>query len=43
MHWVVQVHAKAAERATPAYCMNQTDMWTLPETAAFWSNLRQEI
>lgn len=43
MLWVIQVHLKAAERATPAYCMNQTEMRTLPETPAFWSNSRQEI
>lgn len=43
MCWVIQVHPKAAERATPDYCVTQTEMWTLPETPAFWSNSRQEI
>lgn len=43
MRWIIQVHPKAAKRASPAYWMNQTEMRTLPETPAFWSNSRQEM
>lgn len=43
MRWVIRVRPKTTDRATPAYCMNQTETWTLPETPAFLSNSRQEI